>query len=125
MSIKMSHLKLVNLCYQSSSWCVAFFKTVHFKAIQGSRRSASEKPKMFDFDPDILLADEYDEKEETPEHVAEVNDSEEYWDWVEGVAGSTIVVVEQEMEALYGPEDTKYQEQFEVENLENTSLIIF
>ena len=44
---------------------------------------------------------------------------------MEGLAGSTIVVVEQEMEALYGPEDTKYQEQFEVQNLENTSLIIF
>ena len=78
---------------------------------------------MFDFDPDIPLADEYDEKEETPEHVAEVNDSEEYWDRVEGVAGSTVVVMQQEMQTLYGPEDTKDQEQFEVQNLENTGLI--
>ena len=43
---------------------------MHFEEIQGSRRSASEKPKMFDLDPDVPLADEYDEKEEAPEHVA-------------------------------------------------------
>ena len=72
---------------------------------------------MLDFDPDISLADEDDEHEEAPQHVAAVNDSEEDLNRFDGLASLTIVVVDDEMDTFNCPEDAKDQEQLQVQNL--------
>ena len=48
-----------------------------FPLFQGSWRSELEEPEVFDLCPDVSLADENDEHEETSQHVAAVDDPEE------------------------------------------------
>ena len=77
-----------------------------------------EEPETLNFDPDTFLADENEEHEETSQNVAAINDSEEELNSCDTLAWLTIVSVEDEMDALNAPKNTKNQEEFCVENLE-------
>ena len=77
-----------------------------------------EEPETLNFDPDTFLADENEEHEETSQNVAAINDSEEELNSFDTLAGLTIVSVDDEVDALNAPKNTKDQEQFCVENLQ-------
>ena len=72
---------------------------------------------MFNLGQDISLADENDEHEEASQHVAAVDDSEEYVNRLEGFTGSTIVVVDDEMDTFNCPKDAKNKEQLQIQDL--------
>ena len=67
--------------------------------------------------PSIPLADEDDEQEESSQHVAAVNDSEEDTNRFVSLAWLTIVMVDDEVDTLNDPQNTKNQKEFCVENL--------
>ena len=72
---------------------------------------------MFDFDPDVPLADKDDKEEESSENITEVHDSEEDIEGFICCAGLAIVIVNDEMNTLDGPENTKDEEESAVEKL--------
>ena len=77
-----------------------------------------EEPETLYFDPDTFLTDENEEHEETSQNVAAINDSEEELNYCGTLTGLTIVSVDDEMDALNAPKNTKDQEEFCVENLQ-------
>ena len=79
--------------------------------------SGFQEPEVFYLGPNIPLADEDDEQEESSQHVAAVNDSEEDANRIVSLAWVTIVVVDDEVDALNDPQNTKNKIKFYVENL--------
>ena len=73
---------------------------------------------VFDLLPDIFLADEDDEQEEASQHVKTINDPKEDSDEAVDLTRLTVMVMDDEMDALNDPEDTEDKEKFCVENLE-------
>ena len=76
---------------------------------------------MVDLDPDVLLTDKDDEKEEPSQHVAGIQNPEGYLDILAGLAGLIVMVVDKEMNSLNGPQNAKNQEQFHVKDLKYKS----
>ena len=91
-------------------------KSVHTQ-VRG-RRSFLEEPETLNFSPDTFLADENEEHKEPSQNVTAINDSEEELNYCGTLTGLTIVSVDDEMDALNAPKNTKDQEEFCVENLE-------
>ena len=79
--------------------------------------SGFQEPEVFYLGPNIPLADEDDEQEESSQHVAAVNDSEEDANGFVSLAWLTIVVVDDEVDTLNDPQNTQNQKKFCVENL--------
>ena len=77
-----------------------------------------EEPETLYFDQDTFLTDENEEHKETSQNVAAINDSEEELNSFDTLAGLTIVSVDDEVDALNTPKNTKDQEEFCVENLQ-------
>ena len=82
------------------------------------RRSLLEEPETLYFSPDTFLADENEEHKEPSQNVTAINDSEEELNCCDTLAGLTIVSVDDEVDALNTPQNTKDQEEFHIENLE-------
>ena len=72
---------------------------------------------MVDLDPDVLLTDKDDKKEEPSQHVAGIQNPEGYLDILAGLTGLIVMVVDKEMNSLYGPQNAKDQEKFHVKDL--------
>ena len=80
-------------------------------------RSVFKKPEKLDLGPNIPLADKDDIQEESSEHVAAVNESEEYFKRLDGLAGLAKVSVNDKMNTFDCPQYSKDQKKFQVENL--------
>ena len=80
-------------------------------------RSVFKKSEKLDLGQNIPLADEDDKQEESSEHVAAINESEEDLKWLDGLAGLAKVIVDDIMNTFNGPQDSNYQKKFQVENL--------
>ena len=78
---------------------------------------------MFNLGQDISLADENDEHKEASQHVAAVDDSEEYVNRLEGFTGCTIVIVDDEMDTFNCPKDAKNKEQLQIQDLKISFII--
>ena len=77
---------------------------------------------MFDFGPDVPLADEDEEHEEASQHVAAVDNSEEDLNRLDILTRFSIVVVDDEMETLNAPKNAKDQEKLEEKNLNKCKM---
>ena len=67
-----------------------------------------QERETLDLSPHTLLADKDEEHEKASQHIAAINNSEEEPKGFETMTwGLIIVVVEEEVESFYGPEDTK------------------
>ena len=94
-------------------------KTFHFITLQIVLGGCTlEKPVVLHFFPDASFANKDDKEKESPENITEVSDSEEDINRLIRGARSTVVVVNYEVNTLDGPENTKSEEQFQVEKLE-------
>ena len=80
-------------------------KSVHTQ-VRG-RRSFLEEPETLNFSPYTFLADENEEHKEPSQNVTAINDSEEELNYCDTLAGFTVVVVDDEMDALNAPWNTK------------------
>ena len=72
---------------------------------------------MLDLGPNILFADEDDEQEESPQHVAAVNDSKENLNRFIDLAMLIIMFVNDVMNTFNSPQNAKNKKKLEVKNL--------
>ena len=79
--------------------------------------SLFEEPETLYLNQDTLLANENEEHEESSQNVTAVNDSKEELNCLDTLAGFPIVIVDDEMNALNAPENTKNQEELQIESL--------
>ena len=94
-----------------------------FHQFHDGRMSGIQETKVFYLGENIPLADEDDEQEESSQHVAAVNDSEEDTNRFVSLAWLTIVMVDDEVDTLNDPQNTKNQKEFCVENLKKKKRI--
>ena len=82
------------------------------------RATTLQKPEMLDFYPDAPLADKDEKEKESSENITKVHNSEEDVEGLICCTRFTIVIVNDEVDTLNGPENPKDEEESAVEKLE-------
>ena len=72
---------------------------------------------MLDLGPNILFADEDDEQEESPQHVAAVNDCKENLNRFIDLAMLIIMLVNDVMNTFNSPQNAKNKKKLQAKNL--------